>query len=65
VTVERAAAQAMPQRIFTVGGGSSQLPRTLSSILSGFAHVEAPPHPALRADLSPQAGRGYQIPAPT
>jgi hypothetical protein len=22
------------------------------------AHAETPPHPALRADLSPQAGRG-------
>jgi branched-chain amino acid transport system permease protein len=33
-------------------------------VITGSVHAEAPPHPALRADLSPQAGRGEPAQAP-
>ena len=51
-------ADPIPELSLGVGGDLPQAPRACGSHLIGFAHVEAPPHPALRADLSPIAGRG-------
>ncbi len=51
--------QSLPQLILSIGCASSQSPGSSCLLLSRLTHVETPPHPALRADLSPHAGRGY------
>jgi hypothetical protein len=58
VSVQGTCAKAIPKRILGIGRISPQPSGTCGSDRIGLAHVEAPPHPALRADLSPQAGRG-------
>ena len=59
VTEHRPGPEPLPERVLGIGRVSSQPSGSVCLDLFGFSHVETPPHPALRADLSPQAGRGY------
>ena len=58
VPVQASVAQPVPQFCFGIGRIVPQAPSPPGPELIGTPHVDTPPHPALRAGLSPQAGRG-------
>jgi hypothetical protein len=60
-TKQGTASKPLPQRILGIGRVSPQPTRSLGLKISRLAHVETAPPPALRADLSPHAGRGYHV----